>query len=240
MTLLVALVPIILSVIQIFLLITVFKYDTPVFLQLKGDQVSLNEIMSNIYHPYVVQERIAELSNGDEDVLGEMKGSDKAEVVGYTQVLFGAKYRRSTFVGCMLAMFQQFTGINAIIFYSNLIFESSDGSGMSTVTLTFMLNTVNFFATFGGMYLLSKAGRKTILVVTCIILGIFNILIGYTYSQDYHTFVVVASLSMIAFFEFGSGPITWLYMAEIMQDKGSSLATVLNWLVSLAISLFLP
>ena len=60
--------------------------------------------MSNIYHPYVVQERIAQLSKGDEDVLGDMKDSDKTEVVGYTQVLFGAKYRRSTFVGCSLAI----------------------------------------------------------------------------------------------------------------------------------------
>lgn len=82
-TLLVALIPIIISVIQIFLLITIFRYDTPVFLQLKGDNVSLNEIMSNIYHPLVVQERIAQLAKGDEDVLGDMKDSDKGDVVGY-------------------------------------------------------------------------------------------------------------------------------------------------------------
>ena len=52
--------------------------------------------------------------------------------------------------------------------------------------------------------------------------------------------MVVACLSMLTFFEFGSGPVTWLYMAEIMQDKGSSLATVMNWLVNLAISYFIP
>jgi len=42
-------------------LVTIFRYDTPVFLKLKGDNVRLNELMSKIYHPYVVQERIAEL-----------------------------------------------------------------------------------------------------------------------------------------------------------------------------------
>jgi hypothetical protein len=39
----------------------VFRYDTPVFLKLKNDTRGLNELMSKIYHPYVVQERIAEL-----------------------------------------------------------------------------------------------------------------------------------------------------------------------------------
>ena len=87
---------------------------------------------------------------------------------------------------------------------------------MSPVTLTFLIGIVNFFSTFGGMFLLSKAGRKTILVSTCFILGVMNLVIGYTYIINLHTFVVVASLVMIAFFEFGSGPVTWLYMAEIM------------------------
>lgn len=44
----------------------------------------------------------------------------------------------------------------------------------------------------------------------------------------------------IALFEFSSGPITWLYMAEIMQDKAVSIATVLNWLINLIISATIP
>jgi MFS family permease len=89
------------------------------------------------------------------------------------------------------------------------------------------------------MYLLSKAGRKTILMSTCAILGVMNLLIGYFYTVDDRTIVIVSCLCMITLFEFGSGPITWLYMAEIMQDKGSSLATVMNWLVNLAISYYI-
>jgi len=47
-------------------------------------------------------------------------------------------------------------------------------------------------------------------------------------------------MTFIALFEFSSGPITWLYMAEIMQDKGSSIATVMNWLINLIISAITP
>lgn len=47
-------------------------------------------------------------------------------------------------------------------------------------------------------------------------------------------------MAFIAFFEFSSGPIVWLYMAEIMQDKAVSMATVLNWSINLIISLITP
>jgi MFS family permease len=51
---LISAIPICLSILQVFLLVTIFRYDTPVFLKLKGDGVGLNELMSKIYHPYVV------------------------------------------------------------------------------------------------------------------------------------------------------------------------------------------
>lgn len=51
---LISAIPIVLSILQVFLLVTIFRYDTPVFLKLKGDNVRLNELMSKIYHPYVV------------------------------------------------------------------------------------------------------------------------------------------------------------------------------------------
>ena len=52
--------------------------------------------------------------------------------------------------------------------------------------------------------------------------------------------MVVFVLLFIMFFEISSGPITWLYMSEIMQDKSLSIATFLNWTINLIISLILP
>lgn len=48
------------------------------------------------------------------------------------------------------------------------------------------------------------------------------------------------TLAFICFFEFSSGPIVWLYMAEIMQDKATSVATVMNWTISLIVSATIP
>lgn len=52
--------------------------------------------------------------------------------------------------------------------------------------------------------------------------------------------MVTCVLLFIAFFEFSSGPIVWLYMSEIMTDKAQSIGTFLNWFMSLVISLAIP
>lgn len=52
--------------------------------------------------------------------------------------------------------------------------------------------------------------------------------------------VIVLVLTFICLFEFGPGPVAWLYMAEIMQDKAISIAVVMNWLVNLVISAVIP
>jgi len=132
-------------------------------------------------------------------------------------------------------MFQQFTGINVIMFFSNTIF--SNVGTLSSAQLTGLVGFVNFFTTLIGMALLSCAGRKTIMFWCNLAMAIVLLLLGYFSFQGYDTLSVVMVMLFISLFEFSSGPITWLYMSEIMQDKAVSIATVLNWLVNLGISL---
>lgn len=66
------------------------------------------------------------------------------------------------------------------------------------------------------------------------------ILLGSLSLKGYDTMVIILIMVFISLFEFGPGPITWLYMAEIMQDKALSIATVINWCVNLVISATIP
>lgn len=70
----------------------------------------------------------------------------------------------------------------------------------------------------------------------CIVL----VLIGYLSLNDHQLPVIILTLVFICLFELGPGPICWLYMSEIMQDKAVSIATVINWLVNLVISAAIP
>jgi SP family galactose:H+ symporter-like MFS transporter len=142
------------------------------------------------------------------------------------------------------------------MFYSNTIFASL--GGISSVMITFYVGLVNFIATFGGMILLFKAGRRTIMLNMNALMSIILLMVGVcslkqatrqaeiddqTEGDDSNVWTyptVILVLAFIAVFEFSSGPITWLYMAEIMQDKSVSVATVLNWLMNLVISIITP
>ena len=125
------------------------------------------------------------------------------------------------------------------MFYSNTVFEQA-GSSMSTTAITGIVGVVNFLATFGGMALLGVAGRRVLLLYTTLALAILDGLVGYALYIDNGNLMIGCLMLFIVIFELGPGPITWLYMAEIMQDKGSSIATVMNWGINLLISYFVP
>jgi len=97
--------------------------------------------------------------------------------------------------------------------YSNTILKNV---GVPSNIATPILNGVNFLATIGGLYLLSRYGRRTLMLwgtlFMIIILsgaGLFGL-----YNYNYPTLGMLVLFIMM--FEFTSGPITWLYMSEIM------------------------
>lgn len=112
------------------------------------------------------------------------------------------------------------------MFYSNTIFSSL--GGISPDMITFLVGVVNFLATFGGLVLLFKYGRRQIMLVFNLGMAIVLFLVGFfslkqadwtgtgDESNPFTTPSVTLVLVFIAFFEFSSGPITWLYMSEIM------------------------
>jgi MFS family permease len=134
-----------------------------------------------------------------------------------------------------MAIFQQLTGINFIMLYSNTLFKDM---GLAPAYITGLVGIVNFLTTFGGLYLLSVAGRRTIMVYCSAAMSAVIVLNGICIQTKSNTLAIICTMSFIALFEFSSGPITWLYMAEIMQDKAVGIATVLNWTVNLLISYF--
>ena len=227
-------IPIVLSILQVFLLLVVFPYDTPSVLNAWGQKAKLREFLNKIYKAEYVDDIIKEIGGGDGAESDDLAPAN----LSYGDVFCGPLYRKATLVGISLAAFQQMTGINIIMFYSNTIFES--GTSMSPNTITTLVGTVNFLATLVGMYLLSIAGRRTIMLWNQVLLAIVLIVLGILSLKDEAMGVVVMTLVFISLFEFGPGPITWLYMSEIMQDKAVSIATVINWSVSLVISAIIP
>lgn len=109
--------------------------------------------MNKIYtEEDTANERIDQIIvDGDEDDSGP----------GYGTLCFDPRYRRATAVGITLAIFSQLTGINVIMFYSNILFK---GLSMSNTSITALIGIVNFITPIIGLLFLMCFGRKTLML----------------------------------------------------------------------------
>lgn len=155
----------------------------------------------------------------------------------YKETFFDSSINRAAWVGVGLASFQQLTGINAIIFYSGHLFDPD-----FAVKGTAIVNGANFISTIFGMGLLYVAGRKTLMFILQIF--VIGSMVGMwffsTIEHKNDTMLLVLTVAFICAFEFGPGPIVWLYISEVCNNKATSVGTVMNWLWTLIVSLTAP
>ena len=110
---------------------------------------------------------------------------------------------------------------------------------MSTVVLPNVNNLVNFVSTFPGMWGIEKLGRKTLLVIGSIMMGVFHLSTWFCSTQTSKStawqYLAVASVFLFVFsFAWTWGPVPWVYQAEVfplrVRVKGSAVGTVSNFL----------
>lgn len=123
------------------------------------------------------------------------------------------------------------------MFYSNIVFK---GLEMSATTVTALIGVVNFVASFFGLVLLIFFGYRSLMLLFNALMAASLILLA-TFSFNHNTLgMVTCVLLFIVFFEFSSGTIVWIYNSEILQDKAIGIATFLNMMIALAISVSIP
>ena len=90
-------------------------------------------------------------------------------------VLSDPRYYRATYVGLLVAIFQQLTGINTIFMYSNTVFK---GLGLQQTVITVMMGSVNMLASIVGFFLLFYYGRRTLLLGGSIVMTLCLLLLA--------------------------------------------------------------
>eukprot|EP00040_Diaphanoeca_grandis_P010416 m.53297 g.53297 ORF g.53297 m.53297 type:complete len:535 (+) comp21739_c0_seq2:252-1856(+) len=174
--------------------------------------------------------------------------------------LFNKENRYRLMLGMGVMCFSQFTGINAIIYYSPIIFESV---GESAFIGTAVIGSVNFFSTFIAMYAIDRAGRKKLLllgsvgmlvsllalVVLVVVLdldameiannstGSLTNTTGTTSPSKVGGSLTVFFLTVfVCCFAWSWGPISWVYVSEVFaptnRGKAVGLATASNWIIN--------
>lgn len=154
-------------------------------------------------------------------------------------------------VGIGLLLLQQLSGINGILFYSSNIFQNAGIS--SSNAATFGLGAIQVLATAIATWLLDKAGRRLLLIISSCGMTVSLLIVAVAFylegiaSEDSRLYHVMGILSlvglvaMVIFFSLGMGPIPWVIMSEILpvniKGLAGSVATLANWLTSWVITM---
>ncbi len=155
--------------------------------------------------------------------------------------LFNGKYNKPILLAITIGLFNQLSGINAILYYSNYIFASAGFSANSAALQTVGVGLVNLLATFLGMSLIDKLGRKTLLLIGAI--GMTFALGGVAeifHTQSHQNLLVWLLVLFIVFFAISQGSVIWVYIAEVfpsrVRSKGQSVGSSSHWIMNALIA----
>ncbi|KAJ4851473.1 hypothetical protein Tsubulata_014144 [Turnera subulata] len=191
-----------------------------------------------------------DITNEVNEIKRSLQSSSKRTTVRFADL----KRRRYWFplmVGIGLLVLQQLSGINGILFYSSNIFQNA---GISSSNLaTFGLGAIQVLATGVTTWLVDKAGRRVLLIVSTsgITLSLLIVAIAFYFEgivpRDGNLYGIMGILSlvglvaMVIFFSLGLGAIPWIIMSEILpvniKGLAGSIATLANWLSSWAVTM---
>jgi len=187
---------------------------------------------------------------GTQDVEKEFQeikvASQESALRGHVSDLLLPAIRPALMIGIGLAIFQQVTGINTIIYYAPYIIRTAGISSIQgSILATAGIGTVNVVMTLVSMWLIDRVGRRPLLLTgiagMIISLGALGYIFHLSKSGEYAGFAVVILMFYVASFAISLGPIFWLLIAEIYPLKirglAAGIAAGTNWLANFAVSL---
>jgi SP family arabinose:H+ symporter-like MFS transporter len=207
--------------------------ETPRWLIGKGMQADAYEVLLRI--------------GGDEFAKAELAHIEQSfnytEKMGLTAIL---KHPRVVWLGILVAVFQQVTGINAIIYYAPVIFKETGIGSSGALLQTIGIGVVNFVVTLLVLRLVDRWGRRKLLILGSISMG-FS-LMGIALCFSFHFFeyylVLILTLTYVAAFSATLGAVTWVYLSEIFPNRirglAISIATLALWLADFLVTLTFP
>jgi sugar porter (SP) family MFS transporter len=189
----------------------------------------------------------------DEDVdanLREITASLDEKQASWGEV-FSTRWRYPLFLGVSLAVLQQLTGINAVIYYANNIFAAAgfETPQQQMAATTWSIGAVNVAATFIAVAFVDRVGRRPLLLYGLVGMGISLFVMGSCFYRLAHVTIhstaatnqvsnaaivlLVAMVIFIGSFAFSLGPVVWTVINEIypstVRGRGVAVATAANW-----------
>ena len=209
----------------LFLVLLLIVPETPRWLVMKGRKDEAHAVLSR-------------LSSEEEAraVLTEIEGS-----LSHTSGKLMAFGGLLLFVGIMLSVFQQFVGINAVLYYAPLMFKNMGAATDSALLQTIIVGIANVAFTLVALVTVDRWGRKPLLVLGALVMAASMITLGFLFSSGHvGTAALVAVVAYIGGFALSWGPVVWVLLSEIfpnaIKGKAMAIAVAAQWIANLFVS----
>ena len=211
-----------------------FIPESPRWLFLKGQKEKAFKILCRISTEEEAKIEFAKMS-------ANMEGNSKDSIKDF----LNPAVRKSLWIGFLLALFIQITGINTVIGYAPKILLAAGVEIENALLQTSLIGIVNFAFTFIAIWLIDKVGRKPLYMFGSLAMALTLLCLAATFYFKLNSVFALISLSLfIAAFASCIGSVFWTMISEIFPNKvrgrAIALASFSQWVFNFLVLLFFP
>ncbi|SMG38347.1 sugar porter family MFS transporter [Paenibacillus aquistagni] len=218
----------------LFLVLLFFVPESPRWLITQGRPADSLPILVKIHGEELARQEVLDIKESFKEKQGSLRD------------LFKPGLRLALIVGVMLAVLQQVTGINAVMYYAPEIFKQAGAGTNGALVQTIMVGFINFIFTILALWLIDRVGRKALLLIGSSLMAVCLLVIGFAF-QTGHTsglLILISILVYVAAFAISLGPVVWVIMSEIfpnhIRGKATAIASMMLWLADYVVSQSFP
>ena len=213
-----------------FLLLLFFVPETPRYLMLKGNEAGARAVLARLTTAEEGEKEIA-------DIRASLAEHHSGRMFSFGMLLI--------FIGIMLSVFQQFVGINVVLYYAPEIFKNVGFDTNASLFQTIIVGAVNLIFTVVAIVTVDKLGRKPLQIIGALVMAVAMLALGGAFAfQVKGVTALLCMLLYIAGFAVSWGPVVWVLLSEIfpnqIRGKAMAVAVVAQWAANYLVSWTFP
>ncbi len=217
----------------VYALLVIFVPESPRWLVMKNREEEAENIITRLG-----------IDNPKEEVIN-IGSSIRDQLIQKRTSIFIPRYKRIMWLAFFIAFFNQWSGINFILYYAPEILERSGLAAKDSLFNSILLGGINIIFTFLGLYLIDKSGRKKLLVIGSFGYIISLVMVAWSfYTHAGSVVLLVFLLLFCASHAIGQGTVIWVFISEIfptaIRAKGQSFGASIHWIFAAFITLITP